>query len=149
MRTLRYFLYELQYAKFTRCLPFYLVRHNGIGEFYIPYAVDQAITIYGFNRRFSPIGYALLCQPEDFIDASERYHPCPTREYLRQRIARSYFRGNTTFGIYELMKMSLYKTDWSDWDETGSSINEEYWGYMGEFELLKEKKSALRSGPGH
>lgn len=147
MRNLRYLFYELQYCKYVRCLPFFVVRHNGPREFYSPFNVDQAIRMYAFNRRFSPIGYALLCNSQEFKDASEAYQPSPTREYIRQRIAKMYFGADTGFSIYDLMKMSLYKSDWSGLEETGFSVNEEYWGYIGEFELLDEKRSSPPGSP--
>ena len=70
MKALRQLFYRFQYARYVRQLPFYLIRHYGVRKAYKPKAVDEVIKRYGFNRRFSPIAYALLCKAGDFSKAS-------------------------------------------------------------------------------
>ncbi|WP_041598468.1 DUF6559 family protein [Hahella chejuensis] len=123
-------LYRFQYAKYARQLPFYLIRHFGVKANYSPGQVDEMISKYGLNVRFSPIGYALFCKPEVYLNLAKTYQPCPNREQIRSKVADMYFRGDIGYSLYELMQVSLFK---SDWKNPGYSSSSEYWDLMAKF----------------
>lgn len=140
MRILRSLLYKLQFAKYARQLPFYMVRHFGIRERYLLKEINHCLNIYGFNKRFSPIAFALFCNKDDFDKLSADFQPCPTREQIRKLVAKKYFDGKTDFDLYLLMKISQFKVEWVVSDESGiPSANNEYLRYMAKFDRKWER----------
>ncbi|MFA0789837.1 DUF6559 family protein [Microbulbifer echini] len=108
MNRIRNFFYEFQYSKYVRGLPFYVVRHSGIKKSYSAKDIDRAIEKYGFNCRYSPIGYAILGNRNKYKLKAKAYSPHPSREYIRDRISKRYFK-REGFRVNELMKLSLFK----------------------------------------
>lgn len=130
MKLTKKLFYELQYSKYARSLPFFVVRHNGIRKTYTTNQIDHAITKYRFNRRFSPIAYATLGKEKHYLKSSKDYAPHPSWEYIKSRISSKYFKGEE-FGLLELMHLSLYK--FSSGAELFVDPNE-YWEYIVEIE---------------
>ncbi|MHA7854833.1 DUF6559 family protein [Marinobacter shengliensis] len=137
MIDIRRLYYEFQYSSYVRKLPFYLVRHYGFRRFYKKKTVDSVVRQYGFNARFSPIAYAIVSHPRDFEVSSRAFEPHPTRDYIRRRISSRYFAGNQDFDFLDLMKVSIFK---SNWGSGGHSTNEEYWHYVGKLKSEKVNK---------
>jgi len=108
-----------------------MMRTYGKKRFYKPKHVDRVIKKYRFNKRYSPIAYALFSSPSSFKSNSERFEPCPTYDEIRQKVAKKYFKGNSGFGFHALMRVSMFKAS-----SNGRSItaNDEYWAMMSEFD---------------
>jgi len=132
MNILRNLLYEFQYFKYVRHMPFYLVRHFGKKSHYKTKNVDYVVSKYGFNKRYSPIGYAISCQEHMYESAAKTFQPCPTLKQIRRRVGSKYFNDNEDFDFYDLMLTSAFKA--SSGGESGISANKEYWEYMSKFD---------------
>ncbi|MFA0813772.1 DUF6559 family protein [Microbulbifer epialgicus] len=137
MNFIKNLFYEFQYSKYVRGLPFYVVRHSGVKKSYSSRQIDLAIAKYGFNHRFTPIGYAILGNKKQFKSKSRAFLPHPSRQYIRGRIAKKYFQGGE-FGLIDLMKLSFFKIPPTD--DLFIDPNE-YWEYLSEIERQAVKNS--------
>ena len=100
-------LYRFQYAKYVGQLPFYMIREFSIQENYTAEEVDFTIIAHGFNKRFSPIGYAMFCTPEQSEAASIEFRPCPSHAEIRSTIASRYFNRNANFNLHRLGSVAV------------------------------------------
>jgi len=136
---LKKFLYRFQYGKYIKQLPFYMVREFTVKENYAPDEVNYAIETHGFNKRFSPIAYAMFCTAEQYEKASMAFLPCPSYAQIRTKIAALYFNNNVTFDLYQLMQNSTFKTIWgSNRSSSSRDAVQEYWRYMAELKKIEE-----------
>ncbi|WP_444894711.1 DUF6559 family protein [Microbulbifer sp. TRSA001] len=138
MNRIKNLFYEFQYSKYVRGLPFYVVRHSGIKKSYSTKDIDRVIYKYGFNCRYSPIGYAILGNRKEYKSKAKFYAPHPSREYIRDRVSKKYFEGKD-FELLELMKLSLFK--FTAEGELFVDPNE-YWEYLAEIEKQTAKSSS-------
>jgi len=120
--------------KFVRQLPFYMMRTYGKKKLYKPKHIDKVIQKYRFNKRFSPIAYALLSSPSNFENSAKKFQPCPTYSEIREKVAKKYFEGNVDFGFYTLMRVSMFKASGTAGGGNAYSANDEYWAMMSEFD---------------
>ena len=106
-----------------------MVRDYGVKRFYLPMEVALVIIKYGFDTKYSFIGYAMFCKRDTFDEATSALKPRPTRDDIRKTIAKKYFGGKEDFTLSKLMKLSAYKSSWTGWDDTADG-NSEYWQAM-------------------
>jgi len=136
--SLKKILYRFQYAKYVGQLPFYMIREFTIKESYTPEEVNYAISTHGFNKRYSPIGYAMFCTPEQNEIASTAFRPCPSHAEIRRKIAADYFNNNADFNLHKLMQCSFFKAVWMGRQENPAV--DEYWRYIVELEDAEEEE---------
>ena len=68
-----------------------MIRDYGIKRFYLPMEVAFAMRKYGFDAKYSFIGYAMFCKREAFDEATSSLMSCPTKDDIRKTIAMKYF----------------------------------------------------------
>ena len=92
---------------YARQLPLFMKKRYGKHKRYSAQAIKTSIQKEGFDNSFIEYAYAMFMSRNDFGSLKHKNLDLEDYDILRKEIARSFFSGNTSFTIHDLLEAAF------------------------------------------
>ncbi len=92
---------------YARQLPLYLKKNYGKHKRYSEEEIRSSIQLAGFDNSFIQYAYAMFMSPAEFRRLKQKNQDLEDYDTLRKIIARSFFNGNTSFTIHDVLESAF------------------------------------------
>jgi hypothetical protein len=92
---------------YARQLPLFLKQKYGKHKRYSEEEIRTSIQLGGFDNSFIEYAYAMFMSRNEFGGLKHKNKDFKDYDMLRMEIAKSFFSGNTSFTIHDVLKSAL------------------------------------------
>ena len=92
---------------YTRQLPLFLKKRYGKHKRYSAEEIRTSIQKAGFDNSFIEYAYAIFMSRTQFGGLKQKNQDIEDYDTLRKKIAKSFFSGNTSFTIHDVLESAI------------------------------------------
>lgn len=92
---------------YARQLPLFLKKRCGRHKRYSAEEIRTSIQTAGFDKSFIEYAYAIFMSRAEFGGLKQKNQDFEDYDTLRKKIAKSFFSGNTSFTIHDVLQSAL------------------------------------------
>ena len=92
---------------YARQLPLFLKKRYGRHKRYSAEEIRTSMQKAGFDNSFIEYAYAMFMSPAEFGGLKQKNQDFEDYDTLRKKIAKSFFSGNTSFTIHDVLESAF------------------------------------------
>jgi len=92
---------------YVKQLPLFLKKRYGKHKRYSEEEISTSIQLAGFDNSFIEYAYAMFMSRNEFGGLKHKNKDFEDYDTLRKEIAKSFFSGNTSFTIHDMLESAL------------------------------------------
>jgi hypothetical protein len=92
---------------YARQLPLFLKQKYGKHKRYSEEEIKTSIQLAGFDNSFIEYAYAMFMSRTEFEGLKHKNNDLGDYDTLREKIAKSFFSGNTSFSIHDVLESAF------------------------------------------
>ena len=92
---------------YAKQLPLFLKKKYGKHKRYSEEEISTSIQLAGFDNSFIEYAYAMFMSRNEFGGLKHKNKDFEDYDTLRKEIAKSFFSGNTSFTIHDMLESAL------------------------------------------